>query len=119
MRQVKSHIQRYGGDAMQVPLGPDLIRAVKQSRAKHAMRVSAQAATIKRKATQDDSTSQQPVLSEQRQVLEVQVTSSKALLKSAEEPISSCVKQKDPERIQSGHVPLEKRTLPYKNHWGA
>lgn len=55
-----------------------------------------------------ESTPRQPGLSEQRKVLEDKVTSSKALLKSAEELISSNVKQKDLDRIQSGHVLLEK-----------
>lgn len=72
------------------------------------MRVSAEAASNKRKTSEEDSTPRQPGLSEQRKVLEDKVTSSKALLKSAEELISSNVKQKDLDRIQSGHVLLEK-----------
>ncbi|KAH9377746.1 hypothetical protein HPB48_014391 [Haemaphysalis longicornis] len=108
MRQVKSHLQRYGGDATQVPLGPDLIRAVKQPRIKHQIRVSAEAASNTRKTTEEDGTLQQPGLSKQRKILEDQVTSSKALLESAGEPISFGVKQKDLDRIQSGHVLLKK-----------
>lgn len=98
MRQVKYHLQRYGGDATEWPLDPDLVKAVKQARAKNASRVRAE----------DDSTPQQPGMAEQKKVLEDQVSASKALLKSAEDLISSGVKQEDLEKIQSGHVLLTK-----------
>lgn len=77
-------------------MDPDLVKAVKQARAKNALRVRGEAATSKRKTTtEDDSTPQQSGMAEQKKVLEDQVSASKALLKSAEDLISSGVKQED------------------------
>ncbi|KAH6920044.1 hypothetical protein HPB50_028969 [Hyalomma asiaticum] len=107
MRHVRSFLQRYDGDATKVPLKADLLRCVRQSRARYTERVSSEGNTCKRKATEQPAF-EQPSQEAEKKALEDQVAASKALLASAEEIISLGVKQKDINKVASGHVLLTK-----------
>ncbi|XP_077554006.1 uncharacterized protein LOC144168889 [Haemaphysalis longicornis] len=107
MRHVKSFLQRYDGDATKVPLNPDLLKSVRQARAKYAQRLSLEESSSKRKAAEDAAV-EQPTHETEKAALEDQVAASKALLTSAEEIINVGVKQKDINKVASGHVVLAK-----------
>ncbi|KAG0437418.1 hypothetical protein HPB47_017455 [Ixodes persulcatus] len=49
LRQVKTYLQRYDGDATKVPLSPDLLRSVKRARARYEERIGSREADMKRK----------------------------------------------------------------------
>lgn len=107
MRHVKSFLQRYDGDATKVPLNPDLLKSVRQAHAKYAHRLSLEEGSSKRKAAEDAAV-EQPTHETEKAALEDQVAASKALLTSAEEIINVGVKQKDINKVASGHVLLAK-----------
>lgn len=54
MHHVKYFLHCYDRDATKVPLNFDLLRGVKQPRAKHAQRMSAEESTSQRKATEEE-----------------------------------------------------------------
>lgn len=94
MRHVKSFLQRYNRDATKVPPNPDLLKSVRQARAKHARRLSLEESSSKRKATEDPVV-EQPNHEAAKAALEDQVAASKALLTSTEDTINLGVKEKD------------------------
>ncbi|KAH7958056.1 hypothetical protein HPB51_027959 [Rhipicephalus microplus] len=79
MRQVKSFFQHYDGDATKLPLNPYLLKSVRQARAKYTQRLSLEASSSKRKATEDPVV-EQPTHEAAKAALENQVAASEALL---------------------------------------
>lgn len=107
MHHIKTYLRRYERDATKVPLSLDLIRSVKLSWVKYAQRMAAEEATSRQKPSKDDCGLEQCRLAKEK-VLEDQVAASRALLTSAQELISSGVKCKDMNKVQSGHIHLAK-----------
>ncbi|KAK8770235.1 hypothetical protein V5799_013300 [Amblyomma americanum] len=104
MRHIKSYLQRYDGDASKVPLSSDLLRCVRQSRAKYALMMSAEESTSKRAA--EEAVSNQCTLEAKKKALEGQVQASKVLLTRAEEMINFGIKEKDMDKVESGRLLL-------------
>ncbi|KAG0430023.1 hypothetical protein HPB47_023073 [Ixodes persulcatus] len=107
LRQVKTYLQRYDGDATKVPLSPDLLRSVKRARARYEERIGSREADMKRKkpdsAQVDADNSHDKRLKKQ---LEERVISCRALLKRAEETIGAGLKCQSLEKVEGGQTML-------------
>lgn len=112
LRQVKTYLQRYDGDATQVPMSPELLRCVKKSRARYAERIEkgkddTQGLQLVGTQSEPDVNSEQHM----RQQLNGKVASCRALLKRAEETISSGLADKNMEQVQSGQQMLTEANI--------
>ncbi|KAG0440021.1 hypothetical protein HPB47_016432 [Ixodes persulcatus] len=91
LRQVKTYLQRYDGDATKVPLSPDLLRSADMKRKKpDSAQVDADNSHDKRLKKQ----------------LEERVISCRALLKRAEETIAAGLKCQSLEKVEGGQTIL-------------
>lgn len=107
LRQVKTYLQRYSGDATKVPLSPKLLRCVKKARTCYAERLEKESedSEVTKRAT----TQTQPnaiTVERLKKDLNEKVESCRALLKRAEETISTGLAHKSMEQVQSGQLLL-------------
>ncbi|XP_037528509.2 uncharacterized protein LOC119405746 [Rhipicephalus sanguineus] len=107
LRQVKTYLQRYSGDATKVPLSPKLLRCVKKARTCYAERLGKESedSEVTKRAT----TQTQPnaiTVERLKKDLNEKVESCRALLKRAEETISTGLAHKSMEQVQIGQLLL-------------
>ncbi|XP_065281218.1 uncharacterized protein [Dermacentor albipictus] len=101
LQQVETYLQRYNGDATKVPLSPKLVRCVKKARTCCADRLEKEDLEVTKPAT----TQTQPnafTLEQLKRGLNEKVASCRALLKRAEETVSTGLAHKSVEQVQNG-----------------
>nr|XP_037272719.1 LOW QUALITY PROTEIN: uncharacterized protein LOC119164598 [Rhipicephalus microplus] len=104
LRQTKTYLRRYDGDATKVPLSTELLQSVRRSRARYTERTASAQQSRKRLGDQD--TGADVDEKQLRKNLEEKVTSSRALLKRAEDIISSGLRSKSLEQVEAGQTLL-------------
>nr|XP_037291649.1 uncharacterized protein LOC119187672 [Rhipicephalus microplus] len=106
LRQTKTYLRRYDGDATKVPLSTELLQSVRRSRARYTERTASAQQSESRKRLGDQDTGADVDEKRLRKNLEEKVTSSRALLKRAEDIISSGLRSKSLEQVEAGQTLL-------------
>nr|XP_037276267.1 uncharacterized protein LOC119169257 [Rhipicephalus microplus] len=104
LRQTKTYLRRYDGDATKVPLSTELLQSVRRSRARYTERTASAQQSESRKRLGDQDTGADVDEKRLRKNLEEKVTSSRALLKRAEDIISSGLRSKSLEQVEAGQL---------------
>ncbi|KAH8042831.1 hypothetical protein HPB51_025883 [Rhipicephalus microplus] len=97
---------KYDGDATKVPLSTELLQSVRRSRARYTERTASAQQSESRKRLGDQDTGADVDEKRLRKNLEEKVTSSRALLKRAEDIISSGLRSKSLEQVEAGQTLL-------------
>ncbi|KAH8031987.1 hypothetical protein HPB51_022509 [Rhipicephalus microplus] len=106
LRQTKTYLRRYDGDGIKVPLSTELLQSVRRSRARYTERTASAQQSESRKRLGDQDTGADVDEKRLRKNLEEKVTSSRALLKRAEDIISSGLRSKSLEQVEAGQTLL-------------
>ncbi|XP_050044186.2 uncharacterized protein [Dermacentor andersoni] len=109
LRQTKAYLKRYGGDVTKVPITRDLLKCVGKSYSGYRKRVEMEEESKSRKRKCDEpltESSEEKKLKEEKATLQCRLSTLKALLTSAEELISTGVKSKDMDKVETGNVLL-------------
>lgn len=109
LRQTKTYLRRYDGNATKVPLTPELLRSVRKSRARYTERTaSAEQSACRKRPGSTETGADVGDEKRLRRNLEEKVISCRALLKRAEDVISSGLNSKSLEQVEAGQALLAK-----------